>query len=190
MHILKYRYLYFILPAILLVASIITIATLGLKPGVDLQGGSLMEVSYEEERPSVESVNEALAEIGMDELRVQPAGEDSFLIRSRELSDEEKSRVIETIALDKTVTLERSTTIGATIGDELRAKGWVAIFFVSLTVLLYIAFVFRNVRGPDGAQIDGVPSWKYGSVAIFTLLHDIIIPTDFLLFLVPHAEQR
>jgi len=144
---------------------------------VDLQGGSLMEVSYEEERPSVESVNEALAEIGMDELRVQPAGEDSFLIRSRELSDEEKSRVIETIALDKTVTLERSTTIGATIGDELRAKGWVAIFFVSLTVLLYIAFVFRNVRGPDGAQIDGVPSWKYGSVAIFTLLHDIIIPT-------------
>lgn len=176
MHILKYRYLYFILPAVLVLASIVAIATLGLKPGVDLQGGSLLEVSYSEERPEVEAVNTALADLSLGEIRVQPAGENGFLMRSRELNDEEKDRVIDAIAFEKTVTEERYTTIGATIGDELRAKGWVAIFFVSLTVLLYIAFVFRNVRGADETQTGGVPSWKYGFVAILTLLHDIIIP--------------
>jgi preprotein translocase subunit SecF len=178
MHILKYRYLYFILPGILLVASLVAIFTLGLKPGVDLQGGSLLEISYEAERPTVEAADEALRALDFGEIRVQPSGDEGFLIRSRELTLEEKGRVIEALSFGQTVTEERFTTIGATIGDELRAKGGVAIFFVSLAVLLYIAFVFRNVKSEDGTEHeDGVPSWKYGAVAIFTLIHDILIPT-------------
>ncbi len=170
MHIVKYRHLYFILPAILVVASLIAILTLGLKAGVDLKGGALLEVSYTEERPDIYETERVVGELGFGDIRVQPTGERGFLIRSRELSSEEKGTLIGAISFGKTVTEERFTSIGSTIGDELRAKGWVALTCVALSVILYIAFVFRHVSEP-------VASWKYGSVAVLTLLHDILIPT-------------
>lgn len=170
MHIIKYRNLYFILPAILVLLSVVSILVFGLKAGVDLKGGALLEVSYTDERPDVYAVEEIVSGLGLGDIRVQPTGEQGFLIRSQELTNEEKGRLMESIAFGKDIKEERFTSIGATIGDELRAKGWVAILFVSLTVLLYIAFVFRHVSEP-------VASWKYGLVAILTLLHDIIIPT-------------
>lgn len=177
MHIVKYRYLYFILPAVLVLASLVSILVLGLKPGVDLKGGVLLEVSYSENRPTVESVDTELKRLELGDIRVQPTGDRGFLIRAQEITQDEKNEILDTISFGQTVTEERFTSIGATIGDELRAKGWVAIFFVSLAVLLYIAFVFRNVSDGDNDSYEAVPSWKYGFVAILTLLHDIIIPT-------------
>ena len=179
MHILKYRFYYFILPAILFCAALVAIFTLGLKPGVDLQGGTLLEISYPSERPDVEAADTALANLDFGDIRVQPSGEQGFIIRLREITVAEKDQIITALSFGQVVTEERFTSIGPTIGDELRAKGWIAIVLVALTVLLYIAFVFRNVRtaGEDGTtNDDGVPSWKYGLVAILTLLHDITIP--------------
>lgn len=170
MHIVKYRYFYFILPALLVIASLIAIFTFGLKAGVDLKGGALLEISYPGERPDVYEVERIVAELGFGEIRVQPTGDQGFLLRSRELIGEEKQTLINAIASGQSVTEERFTSIGSTIGDELRAKGWVALVCVALSVILYIAFVFRHVSEP-------VASWKYGFVAVLTLLHDILIPT-------------
>ncbi len=177
MHIVKYRHLYFILPAVLVLASLIAIFTLGLKPGVDLRGGVLLEVSYIENRPSTEEVDEVLKTLNLGDVRVQPTGDQGFLIRTQEVTQEQKGLILEKISLGRSVTEERFTSIGATIGDELRAKGLVAIICVSLSVLLYIAFVFRNVSDSDDSSQVTVPSWKYGLMAIVTLLHDIVIPT-------------
>lgn len=170
MHIVKYRYLYFILPALLVIGSLVALIVFGLKSGVDLKGGALLEVSYTEGRPDLYKVEEIVGGLGFGDIRVQPTGENAFLIRSRELTPEEKATLISAIAEGKTVTEERFTSIGATIGDEIRAKGLVALLCVALSVVLYIAFVFRHVSKP-------VASWKYGLVAILTLVHDILIPT-------------
>jgi preprotein translocase subunit SecF len=179
MHILKYRYYYFILPAILFCAAVAAIIGFGLKPGVDLRGGTLLEISYSENRPGIEEADAALADLDFGDIRVQPSGEQGFIIRLREINVAEKDQIISALSFGQTVTEERFTTIGPTIGDELRAKGWIAIVLVALTVLIYIAFVFRSVRTAeesDESQDGGVPSWKYGLVAILTLLHDITIP--------------
>jgi len=177
MHIVKYRYQYFILPAVLLMLSFFALFTYGLKPSVDLKGGALLEVSYEENRPSVEEVQTVTRDLALGEIRIQPTGDTGYMIRTKELSQEEKATLLNAIALGENVTEERFTSIGATIGDELRAKGWIAILAVSIAVVLYIAFVFRNVSGPETETRETVPSWKYGVIAIVTLLHDIIIPT-------------
>lgn len=176
MHIVRYRYFYFILPAVLVLLSALAIGFFGLKPGVDLRGGALLEVSYADGRPAIEEVTEAVRTLEFGEVRVQPTGETGYFFRSRSLSEEERQRLIETVTFDKQLTVERFTSIGPTIGDELRAKGWVAIVLVSFTVVFYIAFVFRHVSEP-------VASWKYGFIAIVTLLHDILIPTGLFAFL-------
>jgi len=65
---------------------------------------------------------------------------------------------------------ERFETIGPVIGEEIKKKAWVAIFFTVIAIVLYIAYVFRKVSKP-------VASWKYGIAAIVALVHDIVIIT-------------
>jgi preprotein translocase subunit SecF len=49
-------------------------------------------------------------------------------------------------------------------------KAIIAIIVVVLAILAFIAFSFREVSNP-------LPSWKYGVIAMVTLIHDIIVPT-------------
>jgi preprotein translocase subunit SecF len=170
MHIIKNRNLYFILPGALVVLSLLSIALFGLKPGVDLRGGTLLEVSYET-RPPIEEVRARVAALPIGEVRVQPTGETGFIVRSRDVTPEEKTALIQALSVEDSAAVEeRFTSIGPTIGRELMSKAWIAIVLVALATVLYIAFVFRHVSKP-------VESWKYGAMSIVTLLHDIIIPT-------------
>ena len=62
------------------------------------------------------------------------------------------------------------SSVGPTIGNELKQKSYYAIALVLLAIVIYIAWAFRRVSRP-------VASWKYGVAAIIALLHDVIIPT-------------
>ena len=61
-------------------------------------------------------------------------------------------------------------SIGPSVGRELTKKAIIAIILVSLAIILFIAFAFRKVSKP-------VSSWKYGLIAVVTLLHDVTIPS-------------
>jgi preprotein translocase subunit SecF len=65
---------------------------------------------------------------------------------------------------------DQFNSVGPTIGAELLQKAWIAIALVIISIIIFIAFAFRGVSKP-------VESWKYGVVAIITLVHDILIPT-------------
>jgi preprotein translocase subunit SecF len=67
-------------------------------------------------------------------------------------------------------------SIGPSIGAELRRKAIVSLSAVILAIILFIAYAFRKVSKP-------VSSWKYGIIAIVTLLHDVAIPVGFFTLL-------
>lgn len=158
------------LPGVLIALSLIAVLVYGLKGGVDLTGGSLLEVSYQGARPSQEAVTAAVNRLALGEIRVQETGENNYLLRMRDISDADKNALLMALAVDgSTPHEEQFTTIGPTIGKELRTKAWYAMALVLLAIIAYIAFAFRKVSEP-------VASWKYGVIAIITLIHDIIIP--------------
>lgn len=165
----------FILPVLLSCLSLVAIFMWGLKPGIDLAGGSMLQVSYDD-RPSVESVNAKLVELAYGEIRVQASNEKDFILRQRELSAPEKQILMDTLATFGSVKEVQFNSVGPTIGAEIVRKSWWAIVLVSLAIIAFIAFAFRHVSKP-------VASWKYGVVAIVTLLHDILIPTGLFAFL-------
>ena len=67
-------------------------------------------------------------------------------------------------------------SIGPSVGKELTRKSIVALVLVSLAIITFIAYAFRKVSEP-------VSSWKYGLIAIVTLLHDVAIPAGiFVIF--------
>ncbi len=163
---LKY---FFILPALLSVLAIAALAMWGLKPGIDLSGGALLEVRYPAGRPPAEMVRPALQSLGLGEVRVQPTGEFGYIIRTRDLSDAERQTLTQPLRNMGEMEEVQFTSVGPTLGAELLQKAWIAIALVVLCTILFIAFAFRGVSKP-------VASWKYGVVAIVTLLHDILVP--------------
>ncbi|MEK7612542.1 MAG: protein translocase subunit SecF [Patescibacteria group bacterium] len=160
---------YFILPGLLSILAVIAIGLWGLKPGIDLAGGSLLEVKYPAGRPAIELVREKTSALGLGEVRVQPTGEEGYILRQRNLTVAEKESLEATLGMPQTAEEVQFTSIGPSIGQELMSKAWIAISLVVILTILFIAFAFRHASKPS--------SWKYGIVAIVTLLHDILIPT-------------
>ncbi|MCW9054532.1 MAG: protein translocase subunit SecF [Candidatus Pacebacteria bacterium] len=171
MLIVKYRKIFYALTTLLILASIGSIAIFGLNFGIDFTGGTIVEFSYEGDVPTKERIDTQLGGLGMGEHSLRASGESGFILRTPELSEEARQDMIEALAFDGEfeVLQERVNTIGPVIGNELKNKALVAIVIVVFAIILFVAFAFRKVSEP-------VSSWKYGLIAIFALLHDILIP--------------
>lgn len=176
MNIIQYKKYLFILPAILVMLSLFALGTWGLRPGIDLSGGSLLQVSYPEGRPEVDAVREKMSTLEIGEVRVQPTKEHDYILRQKELTPQEKEGLMETLGSLGKVDEVQFNSVGPSIGHELYRKAWVAIALVTLSIVLFIAFVFRHVSKP-------VASWKYGVVAIVTLIHDILLTAGLFAYL-------
>jgi preprotein translocase subunit SecF len=176
MNIIARKKLFLLIAAGTIVLSIGLIVGLGLKLGIDFTGGSLTEVSYSERPVQAEvetALNELPLELGAFSLResTNDAGQAAFNLRTRDLSDDERQQVSEAlVVLGSEGAVTRFTSIGPTIGQELRDKAVWAIAGVALVIILYVAWAFRGVGVPVG-------SWTYGGITILALIHDVLVPT-------------
>jgi len=172
MFIVKYRKIFFTISAILISASLLSIAFFGLNFGIDFTGGALMEVRYPFGRPGKADVSAQLNNLPLGGYSIRPSGEEAFILRTRDLSPDEHKVILQTLSFnnEREILVERFTSVGPSIGAELASKALVAIGIVVLVIVLFVAFAFRKVNEP-------VSSWKYGIIAIVALLHDIIVPT-------------
>ena len=178
MLIVKYKKIFFILTGIIAATAIFSISFFGLNFGIDFTGGAITEVSYTNERPSKEVLEERLGGLDIGGFSIRPTGESGYILRTQDLTEEERMTVLSTLSFggEREVIQERFNSIGPTIGSELRNKAFVAIGIVVVAIILFIAFVFRKVSEP-------VSSWKYGIVAIIALIHDVLVPVGIFAFL-------
>ncbi|MEK7556186.1 MAG: protein translocase subunit SecF [Patescibacteria group bacterium] len=172
MFIVRYKSIFFALSAILLSASLFAILFFGLNLGIDFKGGALIEVSYPNGRPEVQTIEEGIKSIGLGNTIIQPGGDNGIILRTKDLSGQERMEVLNALSLGGTTVFEeeRFTSIGPVVGNELKRKAVIAITIVMVAIILFITFAFRRISEP-------VSSWKYGLVAIIALAHDVIIPT-------------
>lgn len=176
MSFIRFQKYFFILPVALSVVALAMLFMWGLKPGIDLVGGSLLQVSFEENRPDPEQIHTAVAPLSYGEVRAQPTGEKDYLLRQRELKPDEKAKLLEALGTLGKVHEVQFNSVGPSIGAELLKKAWWAMGLVVFAIIAFIAFSFRHVSKP-------VASWKYGVVIIVTLLHDILVPAGLFAYL-------
>lgn len=185
MNIIGHKYIYLTISGLLVLGGIAAFLIWGLKEGIDFTGGSLIEVEFQQDLgvpyiPEPDKIQRALDGLGLGTVIVQPAGTptsvggEGMLLRFKTVDEnthQEILRRIKMIVPDRGEVLEkRFDAIGPTIGAELRRRSMLAIALAIVTIVLYIAWAFRHVSKP-------LPSWKYGVVAIATLVHDLAIPT-------------
>lgn len=172
MWIINNRKILYVLTAVLLGVSIVALAIWGLKPGIDFAGGTLIEVSYSATSTTTPSQASIVADIS----KIDPAvsvrsSADGYFIRMKAVTQAEKATVLNILSADNTAksVIKSFDSIGPILGAESLRKAVVSIILVILGIVLYITFAFRKVSEP-------VKSWKYGLIAILSLVHDIIIP--------------
>ena len=171
MQIISNRKFLYIFTAILIGVSLIALAVWGLKPGIDFAGGTLVEVAYPASSTPAQAVLvSSLSEID-PAVSVRPSGMNGYFIRMKAVNQTEKTQVMSAISVGGTAssTVKSFDSIGPVLGAESLRKAVVSIILVIIGIVLYITFAFRKVSEP-------VSSWKYGLIAIMSLVHDIIIP--------------
>jgi len=168
MFIIKHKKIFLIISAVLVIASIASMAVFGLKLGIDFKGGALLEATYEN-RPDIETINSAVKNAGFEAL-IQPAGENEYIVKTGDLTPDEHAKLLKALDIkDSKMTEKNFNSIGPSVGRELRSKAILSIIVVVSAILLFMAYAFRKVSHP-------VSSWKYGIITILTLIHNIIIP--------------
>lgn len=170
---IKYRRAYYIFSGILILASLVSLVLFRLKPGIDLAGGSIMELSFKDVRPSNQEIEAKLSQFNLGEIVVQPTGDKGVIIKTKEINEEKHQEILKQFEGAEERHFE---SIGPTIGKELRDKTKVALILALMAIASYIAFAFRKISRP-------VSSWKYGAATLIALLHDVLVPLGVFAFL-------
>ncbi len=178
MFIIKNKKIFIGISVVLVILSIISLSVFGLKIGIDFKGGALTEVAYTTARPAQADLDSALTSLNFGSVLIQPTGDKGYIIKTRDINEAEHTQLLKTLSLDgKNVLEEKSfNSIGPSVGQELTKKAIIAIILVSLAIICFIAYAFRKVSKP-------VSSWRFGIIAIITLLHDVAIPVGLFAFL-------
>ncbi|MFW5853644.1 MAG: protein translocase subunit SecF [Patescibacteria group bacterium] len=178
MWVINNRRIFFGLSGFLAVLALASIFVFGLNLGIDFKGGSILEVEYSEFRPETEVVLETLEPLMIGNILVQPTGESGQILRMPEISTGLQAEILSllTEATEQEVQEIRFSSIGPAIGAELANKGLIAIALVVVLIIGFLAFAFSG----SSKQMS---SWRYGVVAIITLIHDILLPVGLFAFL-------
>ena len=179
---LKYRYVYLLISALIILPGLVFIGLGGLKPGIDFTGGTeltvLMPRNAHATVASVESVVRAVSYPGhpgyLDDSQVQQvqvqgqANQQGYLIRTRDIGDKvavQKSLIAALKAKYGNVQTQGFQSVGGTIGAQTTTRAIQAVIVAAIAILLYMAFAFRKLTHP----------FVYGGAAIVALLHDVLV---------------
>ncbi len=166
---------------LMVVSSVVMIFIFGLKFGVDFKGGSVMELNFKNGRPDIETINKAL---GDKDASLNPSGADGLIIRTRELTEPNHQAILGKLnSTFPSAGLEENKfdSVGPVIGKELKSKSINAIILVLVSIMVYIAIVFRKLSR-------FLSPWSLGGAAIIALMHDIVIPAGVFAWL-GHAHE-
>lgn len=177
MNITKNRYLYF---AISLLVILPGLAFMGLhwagNPqqgplplGIDFTGGALLEFQIDGgTMPTGEEISRAYSQVSTDAAPiVQALGDNGFSVRSKPTDESTHAQIlakIEEISGGK-VTVLNSTSVSASVGNEVARAAGGAVLFAALAILIYIWIAFRRVQH----------AFRYGAAAIIAMLHDVLV---------------
>jgi preprotein translocase subunit SecF len=158
-----------VISLLLFIAAVGFLAVRGLHFSIEFTGGTVMEVAYPQ-AADVQKVRETVGGLGLPEVQVQNFGTArDVMIRlapqSGVTSAQQSEKVMAALkAVEPAAELRRVEFVGPQVGKELATDGGLALLFVIVGIMIYLAFRFE---------------WKFSVAAIIANLHDVIIILGF-----------
>ncbi|MCF8171099.1 MAG: protein translocase subunit SecF, partial [Candidatus Methylopumilus sp.] len=154
------------------ILAVFFIVTRGFHLSIEFTGGTVMEINYTQAAP-IEQVRTVVSGLGYTDFQVQNFGTSRDLMIRLPLAPGQSSATqSETVmkalkAADATVELRRVEFVGPQVGRELVENGLLALLFVIIGIVLYLAIRFE---------------WKFAVAGVLANLHDVVIILGFFAF--------
>lgn len=170
------RRYWYVISALVVLASIALVMFRGLNLTVDFTGGLVLEMGFS--RPvDLEEVRTALGSGGLEDFQVRTYGTAQQIeVRlppvSTGAATDEANRVKAALAsIDPAVKVNRTESVGPQVSRQLGEQAALAVLMTLLLVLIYIAMRFR---------------WRFGVGSLVASLHDPIVAVGAIsLFQIP-----
>lgn len=136
----------------------------GLNLGVDFAGGTLVQIQFNR-ATTPDEVRAGLSKIGLGEGAIQQIGaaeDNEFLVRtdvSTEAMKDLSTAIGESLSESYgpgVVTVRRVEMVGPKVGQDLRQKAMLAIFYAMLFISIYISGRFELKWGTSGIMVAGL----------------------------------
>ena len=171
---LKNKKIFFIIPLVIAVATIITALIIGVPVDIEFKGGTLLTYSYKGTidvnavKTTVEEMN--LGTVGvttgsafgsdLETVKISFASDEGL---TAEVQEQVTSKLKETYT-DNSLELVNSQDVKPSAGFSFFLKCFVAVMFSFLLLIIYIAIRFKNIGG-----------WSAGAFALVALANDVFM---------------
>jgi len=130
--------------------------------GIDFSGGQLQEYSFKTP-PKIDTVRQALKDLGLREATIQQFKENPRVILIRTMQN--KSTLLTTklkeIYPNEDIQVLKIEHVGPIAGQHLKHKALLAIVWSMVGILIYIAFRFKH--------------FEFALAGVIALLHDVLV---------------
>lgn len=171
---MKYRKIALLFSALLMIASIVSLATNKLNFGLDFTGGTLIEVGFEQ-AADLQKLRQLMEDNNHDDAKVQFYGSSRDVVIRLGLREDVKAEMLgnEILSILETgtgqkVDMRRIEFVGASVGDQLAEQGGLAMLTALICILVYVAFRFE---------------WRFAVGSVIALFHDVLLTLGLFSFL-------
>ncbi|PIR16440.1 MAG: protein translocase subunit SecF [Deltaproteobacteria bacterium CG11_big_fil_rev_8_21_14_0_20_49_13] len=171
---MKYKVWLILLSLVVTIGSLVIMFKNGLNYGIDFKGG--VKLLYAFNAPVQDGeIKSILLKNGVDSVvqRYGNTNRNQFTIKTKQTEETLEgsvAKITDILTLKygaENMVLEQQETVGPKVGQELKRKGQLAIFFTLIAMLVYIGIKFNFYFAPG---------------AIVALIHDVVVVMGFLTF--------
>jgi preprotein translocase subunit SecF len=159
------RFWFFLISGVFILVAIVSLATFGLKSGIEFSSGSMLSVKFET-MVDYTQFQQEIVNLGYTNAIVQSVGENEFLIRTQELSEGQKAQ-LETALTSSFGKLSESQfySVSPLVASETARNAAIAVAISMVGMLLYVTWAFRRMPSP----------FRWGTCFVIALFHDILV---------------
>jgi preprotein translocase subunit SecF len=159
------RFWFFLISGVFILIAIVSLATFGLKPSIEFSSGSLVTVTLTTPVDYTE-FQQAMVDLGYPDAIVQKVGDNDFLIRTQELSEDAKAQLEAGLtARFGTLSEAQFSSVSPLVAKETTRNAAIAVAIAMVGMLLYVTWAFRKMPNP----------FRWGTCFTIALLHDILV---------------
>lgn len=161
MNFMKWIPAYFAVSAIVIGLGIFSMLMWGFQFSIGFTGGSLIEIKYAQTSPSAQTVESSLKDLYPVESVVYSPSNNTILIKGDTIDEAQFAILRTSLETHGSFDLIRFESVGPVVSGELIQKTVAAIILVSLIILAYLGWQFKELR--------------FGVSAVLAMFHDTLV---------------
>jgi preprotein translocase subunit SecF len=162
-HFLKFKWLYLLISAIVIVVGVYSLISAPLDYSIDFTGGSNIQYRYGGEL-SKEKLTKEFKDHKIEVMSLSETQAKTYLLKTSPVDEKTEAEIRQKLASDpevKSVDQLRFETVGPSLGKETIKKTAIASAVAILGILIYVTFTFKKL--------------SYGLSAVLAMIHSCTI---------------